>query len=506
MITKASQRGGGQQLATHLLNARDNERVEVLQIRGSVARDLHGAFAEWEAISSATKCRKNLYSLSINPDPQQRKLSRAEIREFVARVETTLGLKDQPRAVVCHVKGGREHYHVAWSRIDAARMKAVQLSHDRYKIRATVREFAREKGLELPHGIARDLRGRFNERARAVTHAEKQQEERTGISKDQRRREITEAWQRSDSGQSFIRALAGLGYHIARGDRRAYVVVDRHGEIHSLARQIEGVRTRQIEDRLRDLPPDSLPPVAKAREFARQRDSASIKEKFTRAVAAERARLDEAHRTRRAALDQIKAGLEQRHRAERDALLSIQRDRNRAIAQKRRAREPKGLKAFLGKITGFVKLRRQRQNEEDAQRTEAQRENIGELTRRQERERRDLARQYRALGRVEKRELRSLETAIRREIIALERTPEKARSIPAGLRERIEARAEQALRERQIGENAKDIAAPPAPAPHKKSGLSKKFLKSIEERAERKEKARESEKQRDGRDRGPRHE
>ncbi len=503
MIPKASQRAGGQQLATHLLNARDNERVEVIQIRGSVARDLHGAFAEWEAISTATKCRKYLYSLSINPDPQQRKLSRAEIREFIGRIENTLGLKDQPRAVVCHVKGGREHYHVAWSRIDAARMNAVQLSHDRYKIRATVREFAREKGLTLPHGIARDMRDRFNERARAVTHAEKQQEERTGITKDQRRREITEAWRRSDSGQSFIRALAGLGYHIARGDKRGYVVVDRHGEIHSLVRQIEGVKTRQVEDRLRDIPPEGVPPVAKAREFARQRDSAGIKEKFTRAVAAERARLDEAQRTRRDALDEIKAGLEQRHRAERDALLSIQRDRNKAAAQERRAQKRKGLAAFVARITGFEALKKHRIKEQDAQRTQAQRENIGELTRRQERERRDLARQYRALGRVEIRELRSLETAIRREIIAPQRTPEKARSIPAGLRERIEERAEQALRERQIGENAKDIATPPpAAAPQKKSGLSEKFLKSIEERAERKEKARE----RDGRDRGPRHE
>lgn len=492
MITKASQRGGGQQLATHLLNARDNERVEVLQIRGSVARDLHGAFAEWEAISSATKCRKNLYSLSINPDPQQRKLSRAEIREFVTRVETTLGLKDQPRAVVCHVKGGREHYHVAWSRIDAARMKAVQLSHDRYKIRATVREFAREKGLDLPHGIARDLRGRFNERARAVTHAEKQQEERTGISKDQRRREITEAWQRSDSGPSFVRALAGLGYHIARGDRRGYVVVDRHGEIHSLARQIEGVRTRQIEDRLRDLPPDSLPPVAKAREFARQRDSASIKEKFARAVAAERARLDEAHRTRRAALDQIKAGLEQRHRAEREALLSIQRDRNKAAAEERRAQERKGFSAFLAKITGIEALKNRRIKEQDAQRTEAQRENIGELTRRQERERRDLARQYRALGRVEKRELRSLETALRRALRAEIREP-----VRAPQRERITT---------AFTETTRPPAVPPGAEEPTGKTLSSEFIEAMKERAaEKKRRAEERTKDRPrGRDRGPR--
>ena len=46
MIPKASQRAGGQDLATHLLNALDNEYVEVAEVSGAVASDLHGAFAE----------------------------------------------------------------------------------------------------------------------------------------------------------------------------------------------------------------------------------------------------------------------------------------------------------------------------------------------------------------------------------------------------------------------------------------------------------------------------
>ena len=60
MIPKGNQRGGGQQLATHLLNALDNERAEVLDIRGAVAQDLHGAFKEWRAIAQGTKCTKYL--------------------------------------------------------------------------------------------------------------------------------------------------------------------------------------------------------------------------------------------------------------------------------------------------------------------------------------------------------------------------------------------------------------------------------------------------------------
>ena len=36
--------------------------------------------------------------------------------DYIARTEQALGLADQPRAVVFHVKEGREHCHVVWSR------------------------------------------------------------------------------------------------------------------------------------------------------------------------------------------------------------------------------------------------------------------------------------------------------------------------------------------------------------------------------------------------------
>ena len=473
MIPKASQRAGGQQLATHLLNAIDNERVEVLALRGAVARDLHGAFAEWEAAASGTKCRKYLYSLSINPDPQQRKLSRQEMTEFIRRVETTLGLAHQPRAVVCHVKEGREHYHVAWSRIDTAKMKAVQLSHDRHKLRAAVLAFSREKGLELPSRMKTTIRERFNNRARP-TLAEHQQQERTGITPAQRRREITEAWNRADSGKAFVAALAARGYMLARGDRRGHVIVDRHGEIHSLARQIEGVKTKQIAARLSDFPLERLPSAAEARK-QRQR-KISLQDHLRIQADQRRAALSRSQQDRRAALDRIRNGLEQRHRAERDALLSVQRDRNRRIADERRENEPRGLAAFLGKLTGLARRRKKRQHEKDAQRTEAQRENTGQLTRRQERERRELARHYRALGRVEKRELRSLETKLRLEFYAPKRQP---------VREAETTRLRPEFR---------DSAAPPAPPANTNSLISEEFRKALKARAGQKKQRKERDK------------
>ena len=71
MIPKASQRGGGQQLATHLQNSFDNDNVELADLRGAIAQDLHGAFAEWYADSTATQCRKYLYSPVRQSQPRR---------------------------------------------------------------------------------------------------------------------------------------------------------------------------------------------------------------------------------------------------------------------------------------------------------------------------------------------------------------------------------------------------------------------------------------------------
>lgn len=44
-------------LATHLLNARDNEHIEVHELRGFSTDDLHGAFQEIEAVSRGTRAK-----------------------------------------------------------------------------------------------------------------------------------------------------------------------------------------------------------------------------------------------------------------------------------------------------------------------------------------------------------------------------------------------------------------------------------------------------------------
>lgn len=57
MILKGSQRGNGSDLAVHLMNSYDNERVEIAEIHGAVADDLFGAFAELRLLPQAPKPR-----------------------------------------------------------------------------------------------------------------------------------------------------------------------------------------------------------------------------------------------------------------------------------------------------------------------------------------------------------------------------------------------------------------------------------------------------------------
>ena len=248
MIPKASQRGLGQDLATHLQNAYDNEYVEIAELRGAVAGDLHGAFAEWEVCAHAmTGCRNYLYSLSVNPDPAQGQLTRAQYLDYVDRVEAKLNLSGQPRAIVFHIKEGREHCHVVWSRIDAEHSKAVHQAFDHQKLMMVTREFAREHGLDLPSDMAPDAGRERGKKTAALALREAS----AGYDRPHQGRavaQVTEAWRRSDSARAFVKALEDIGYVLATG-KRPYVLVDLYGEMNALPKLIDDrtVRTKDLQ-------------------------------------------------------------------------------------------------------------------------------------------------------------------------------------------------------------------------------------------------------------------
>jgi hypothetical protein len=431
MILKGNQRGGGQQMAAHLMNAFDNERVEIADLRGAVADDLSGAFAEWAAEARGTKCQKFLYSLSLNPDQSQGHLTREQYLELLERTERSLQLVGQPRAVVFHEKRDkdgvlREHCHAVWSRIDTEKMKAVQIAHDRLKLRTVAREFARDHGLELPDGMKKDgKRDRFNDRAKQENLAERQQQERTGDRKEQRMADIATCWRETGNGAAFVQALEAKGYYLARGDQRAFVVVDLHSEVHSLSRQLLGIaKSKELKDRLAGYPLDKLPDVESAQAWAKKQrierekqiaEKQNLQEKQPSEIEQRLAALKELQAARRAEIDRQRIDLIARHLSERDGLKAMHESENTGVVSARLQKQPKGILAFLTRITGIQMITDARYRKQDERRDKEQKEQAAALQRRHDRELKETDRHYGALDRIEARENRAARTALHRE-------------------------------------------------------------------------------------------
>lgn len=410
MILKGNQRGGGADLALHLMNAHDNERIEIAGIRGTVADDLYGAFSEFEAIAAGTRCKKPLYSLSINPSEP---LTREQYTAAIDRIEEGLGLSGQPRAVVFHVKHGREHCHVVWSRIDPQSMRAVHIAHDRMKLRTLSRELAREFGLELPEGIAQD-RGGEREKEPDITLAEKAQAAKSGIGPEERKAAVTEAFRRSDSAEAFRAALAEKGYILAQGDQRGYVLVDRDGDVHSLARQIPGVRKREIKRLLEAIPADRLATVPQAKDQMRQRQKAisdAVRDRVNERMKEAVRQLAEKQAKRKSPLDLERQKLEVLHRSERLALHAAQKvEMEKPFA--RAAAMVFGLFSRLPSLRSVLKpIYRSRLNPIERQKNER-----AALQQRHTREREMIARKEAILKKLDAKERLSLQTNLRRTI------------------------------------------------------------------------------------------
>jgi hypothetical protein len=360
-------------------------------------------------------------------------------------------------------------------------MRAVQLSNDHPALRRVCQDFARDHKLELPDGMKKDKGPeRGKNRRKESNQAEKAQEERTGETLAQRGAAITEAWKQSDNGQAFVQALQDRGYNIARGDQKAYVVVDRWGEVHSLARQIDGAPAKDLKRRLSDYPLDRLPTVEAMQDLARRQREEQLQaraewerdreepepEKPRAPTPMERQQgLIEKQKVRRGVVEDQRRQLVALHTTERDGLRDLQAAENTGISSDRIKRQPKGLAAFLTRITGIRMIAAHREMKEDRLRAGQHKEQAAALRRKHLREREEVNRRFRALDLVEKRELRSLQTAVNREQVRdITVTPvrrQKKLEVPA-------ITPEQALFIEQFRDNARDITDPAPGAPRDK--------------------------------------
>lgn len=282
MIINGGSRSNGGWFAQHLLNTKDNDRVEVMDIRGLAADQVGAAFQEMQAVASGTKCTNYFYHANLNPRDTEH-LTAAEWVLAVERLESNLGLAGQARVVVEHEKKGRVHRHVIWSRIDVERMKAIRMDDDYAIHQRTARELEQAFDLERGRsvlGVERD----GPRPARRPQSWEMFRGQQSGMDPNQIRADMTRLWGSTTHGATFATALEAEGYLLAKGARRDFCVIDPAGDAHSLARRLSGVKAAAVRDRLADLDRDALPSVAEGRALQTTRIVAHEAERTRRGV------------------------------------------------------------------------------------------------------------------------------------------------------------------------------------------------------------------------------
>jgi len=335
MILKGNQRAGARQLAAHLMNVIDNDHITLHELRGFISNNLHGAMNETYAISRGTKCKQFLFSLSLNP-PQNEYVDTDEFEDALERIEHKLGLSDQPRAIVFHEKHNRRHAHAVWSRIDTDKMRAINLPHYKMKLQDMSRKLYLEHGWQMPDGYKRDN----DPDTLNFSLEEWQQAKRTKRNPKKVKAIFQKCWKDCSDLESFAASLKRQGYLLAQGDRRGFVAVDQHMEVHSIARRV-GIKNKEVNAKLGDF--SQLLTVEETKELIQNQNAGS-----NDSIQAEKQRQQllqlEYERARKAMI--------MRHRQERADLLKRQEERRIAENKIRAARLPTGLKGLWFRLTG----------------------------------------------------------------------------------------------------------------------------------------------------------
>lgn len=228
MVIKGKPRGNGAQLAGYLMKKADNDNIRVLEIRGTCQDNVHGALVEMSLTSELTKSNQGLYHAQINPAyGEDKQMSSEDWNRAADILEDQLKLQDQKRVIVLHEKKDRTHAHVIWERYD------------------------HETGTMISDSFSRLAQ----DRARKQIEEELKQEKTPH--RNQRQPEIkqvlTDLWKKTVTGADFIKESIQKGYTIAKGElRRPFMVVDDTGRSFDLVRQLTGIRTKEVRERLKN--------------------------------------------------------------------------------------------------------------------------------------------------------------------------------------------------------------------------------------------------------------
>lgn len=351
MITKGASIHG-RNLADHLLKP-ENERVEVLEMSGVCADNLHDAINVFDAFAQGTKCKKPIYHGKLNPSINDRSLTREELETALSIFEENLGLTGQPRIIVLHEKQGREHYHLIYSRINLDTMTAIPDSWNFLKHEKASREIEQALALEQTRSCLYQRNEPRPERTPAPE--DMQQAKRHGRDARAIKDEIRAIYDSAENAAAFVQGLESAGYTLAQGDSRDFVVVDAQGGTYSAARYT-GTKAAAFREYMADIDRESLPSADELKEQRKE----------------ERRRLEAAHKRREMEDEEAHQREESRGSdiPQPDALRAFKAAYKRTLAEGRAAPAPglapgaEGQAAAIGYLAALAEAQNERAAQE----------------------------------------------------------------------------------------------------------------------------------------------
>lgn len=273
MMVKARAGQGGPALARYLMDGK-NEHAELVELRNMDAPSFKAALFDMDMLARGSQCHAHALHVQMRAAPGER-LSASHWREACDRYAEAFGMEQHQAAVILHHQpDGATHAHFVFNRVHPVTLKAADLWRNYAKHKTLAREMEKDWGLRQVSSQKRTLARDYSNAGQKET----EQARRLGENVHDIREHVRWLWEQSENGQAFVLALKEEGYELAKGDRRAYVVLDPHGSPYSLGSRTTGAKAREVRERLGDLDPAHVPDIEQARRLLMERQAEQKKQ------------------------------------------------------------------------------------------------------------------------------------------------------------------------------------------------------------------------------------
>lgn len=357
MVPRIAKRGhsfkGAARYYLHDKNAKTSERVAWTRCVNTVSNTPETALNEmiWTDMHSEDLRRKaggstagrkssagNVYAYSLAWAPDQAP-SREQMEQAAHETLEELGLQQHEALIVAHDDTDHAHVHVMANLVHPETGKVANTHNDFIALSYWAQEYEQRCG-----HVYCEQRLENNAKREAGAFVKHRPEEMKAAPS------IEELYHSCASGLVFREAVEDIGYTLGKGDRRGFVLVDLEGEVHSLSRQLKGIRAKQIKAYMSDVDAESLPNAQEIQESRAQAqidddDREALNEPLTITMEAVEAVFHAETQEKRQALLE---GLEKRY-AQREEELRIEEALYKAVT------DSTGLKGIWNAVTGRSK-------------------------------------------------------------------------------------------------------------------------------------------------------